>query len=261
MNALILCAGSARRFFADDAEGTRHPKCLLSLVDGDGSETILDRLLRQVFARGYYAVLGTGCGHDLVASHVAARGDGEKIHCIFNRDYATTNSIVTLWQLRDFVEDGTLLINGDVVVEDAAFDALDLCANVPQLLVKNLSEFDDDTYRVVFDDALRVLAMGKDLKELPSRNCAAFTGISRVGCAQEFLREIEKLLGDGTNQTWPTTAYKNLLQEKPARAVPISGFFFDIDTPEEYAAARETLARNGATESREAENKQAKAET
>jgi choline kinase len=242
MNALILCAGSARRFFADDVEGTRHPKCLLSLMDG--GETILDRLLRQVFARDYYAVLGTGCGHDLVASHIAARGDGERIHCIYNRDYATTNSIVTLWQLRDFVEDGTLLINGDVVVEDNAFDALDLSADVPQLLVKNLTEFDDDTYRVVFDEAARVLAMGKDLDEAPSPRCAAFTGISRVGSATEFLREIEKLLSDGTNQTWPTTAYKNLLNEKPARAVPVNGFFFDIDTPSEYSQARQTIAEN-----------------
>ena len=238
MNALILCAGSARRFFPEDMEGARHPKCLLQLSD---SETILDRLLRQVFARGFYTVLGTGCGHDLVASHIAARGDGEKIHCLFNPDYATTNSIVTLWQLRDFVEDETLIINGDTVVEDAAFDALDLAAKVPQLLVKNLPQFDDDTYRVVFDDTARVLAMGKELSEPPSENCAAFAGISRVGCAREFLREIEKLLQSGTDQTWPTTAYKNLLGEKPARAVSLRGFFYDIDTPDEYAQARAAL--------------------
>lgn len=238
MNALILCAGSARRFFPEDMEGARHPKCLLPLSP---SETILDRLLRQVFARGFYAVLGTGCGHDLVAAHVAARGDGDKIHCVFNRDYATTNSIVTLWQLRDFVTDETLIINGDTVVEDAAFDALDLSATAPQLLVKSVPQFDDDTYRVAFDSDARVLAMGKELNDAPSENCAAFAGISRVGCAREFLREIEKLLAGGTDQTWPTTAYKNLLTEKPARAVPLRGFFYDIDTPEEHAQARATL--------------------
>jgi choline kinase len=237
MNALILCAGSARRFFPQDDNGARHPKCLLPL---QGHETILSRLLRQTVARGYSAVLGTGCGHEQVAQLIHERAtEFPNVHCIFNADYATTNSIVTLWQMRDFVTDETLLINGDVVVDDAVFDLLDLHLNAPQLLVKHLSPFDDDTYRVRFDETFRVLEMGKDISAQPSPHCAAFLGVSRVGNAALFLREIENLLSSGTKQTWPTTAYRQMLNELPARAVPIGDvLFFDIDTPEEYDAAR-----------------------
>jgi choline kinase len=240
MNALILCAGSARRFFPESLDGARQPKCLLRL---SSHETILSRLLRQVGARGYGIVLGTGCGHDLVAAHAAKNAPNADVQCVFNPEYATTNSIVTLWQLRDWVRDDTLLINGDLVLADAVFNEFDTTTTLPQLLVKHLPEFDDDTYRVVYDEARRVLEMGKDIDALPSPHCAAFLGVSRVGDAKTFLREIEALLSDGTRQTWPTTAYRRMLSAVPVRAVPIGdALFFDIDTPEEYAAARSALA-------------------
>ena len=240
MNALILCAGSARRFFPESAEGARQPKCLLRI---GAHETILSRLLRQVGARGYRIILGTGCGHELVEAHAQENAADTEVQCVFNAEYATTNSIVTLWQLRDWVRDDTLLINGDLVLDDAVFDEFDTTATTPQLLVKHLREFDDDTYRVVYDDARRVLEMGKDIEAAPSPQCAAFLGVSRVGDARKFLQEIEALLSDGTRQTWPTTAYRRMLSAVAVRAVPIGdALFFDIDTPEEYEAARSALA-------------------
>ena len=240
MNALILCAGSARRFFPQDDDEARHPKCLLPLQSG---ETLLSRLLKQTTSRGYGVVLGTGCGHEQVAQLAHERaGEFPDVHCIYNPDYATTNSIVTLWQMRDFVTDHTLLINGDVVVEDRVFDLFDLTTNAPQLLVKHLAQFDDDTYRVRFDEGFRVLELGKEIAAAPSSFCAAFLGVSRVGDAAAFLREIEALLSSGTKQTWPTTAYRQMLPRLPVCAVPIGdALFFDIDTPDEYDAARAAI--------------------
>ena len=234
-NAILLCAGSARRFFQD---GENQPKCLLALAE---HETILDRLLQAVLSRGYHALLGTGCGHEMVSVHLAQH-EYSGVRCIFNPDYATTNSIVTLWELRDFVGDETLLINGDLVIGDNAFDLFDETSS-PQILTKYLPKFDDDSYRVVFDKQQSVLRMGKELKDTPSSSCAAYTGISRVGNAALFLREIEKLLQSGSNQTWPSTAYRNLISEIQVRAVDIgSSPFFDIDTPQEHEAARLSLA-------------------
>jgi choline kinase len=123
------------------------------------------------------------------------------------------------------------------------FDRFDIATNSPQLLVKHLPQFDDDTYRVLYDEAHRVLDMGKDIVAQPSPQCAAFLGVSRVGDAKAFLREIENLLSDGTRQTWPTTAYRRMLSHVPVRAIPIGdALFFDIDTPEEYEVARAALA-------------------
>lgn len=232
-HAIILCAGSARRFFPEGyPHGVPQPKCLLPLTT---DETILDRLLRQVQAHGYTAILGTGCGNELVEAHIARR---HGVRCIYNPQYETTNSIVTLWQMREYVGDSTLLINGDLVVED---EVLGLFSDTPapQLLVKSLPHFDDDTYRVVFDERSNIVRMGKDIDDAPSPNCAAFLGLSRVGNAQAFLGEIEKLLESGSDQTWPTTAYRNLIPQMPVCAVSIGDVsFFDIDTPEEYEAAK-----------------------
>ncbi len=301
MNAIILCAGNARRFFAD---GESQPKCLLPLTE---DETILARLLRQLRARHRAVILGTGCGHEHVAQaamramHPAlndaalANGAGENssahnqereereereerdvdgsatvenvsgesaggedanganvsdsappVRCVFNREYKTTNSIVTLWQARDFITDATLIINGDLVVDDGVFDLFD-DAPSPQLLVKRLPQFDDDTYRVVFNAGGRVTQMGKEIDATPSPFCAAFVGVSRIGCADSFLREIRALLDSGDNQTWPTTAYKGMMAATPATAVRVcdigDSMFHDIDTPAEYEAARHALAR------------------
>jgi len=231
--ALILCAGSARRFYAD---GESRPKCLLPISE---NSTILDGLILPLLARDYKIVLGTGCGADDVASHAA---EYSGVQCVFNPEYATTNSIVTLWQLREFVRDETLLINGDLVVGENAFD-LFTTENSPQILVKRFPTFDADSYRVVFDAEYSVVRMGKELSDLPSENCAGFTGISRVGNAEKFLREIEKLLQSGTRDTWPTTAYKNLIGEISVRARDIGSTpFFDIDTPEEFEAAKIAFA-------------------
>lgn len=237
MNAIILCAGSARRFFPNGFPGgVPQPKCLLPLP---GDETILDRLLRQLHAREHHVVLGTGCGHELVAEHAARYDD---VRCVFNPHYESTNSIVTLWELREFVTNNTLIINGDLVVGDEAFSFFD-SAPSPQLLVKRLSEFDDDTYRVVFNEEYSIERMGKELGDGPSPQCAAFTGISRVGCAEWFLKEIENLLGEGSNQTWPTTAYRNLIGRVAVRAVDVgSTLFFDVDTPAEHEEAQRALA-------------------
>ena len=227
--ALILCAGSARRFYAD---GESRPKCLLPISE---NTTILDGLILPLLARHYKIVLGTGCGAAEVASHAA---EYPGVECVFNPDYATTNSIVTLWQLREYVGDETLLINGDLAVGENAFDLFSVESS-PQILVKRFSSFDADSYRVVFDTEYSVQRMGKELSDEPSENCAAFTGISRVGDSEKFLREIEKLLNSGTRDTWPTTAYKNLIGEVPVRARDIGGIpFFDVDTPEEFEMAK-----------------------
>jgi choline kinase len=229
-NALILCAGSARRFYPD---GNQHPKCLLPL---DENFTILDGLIRPLLKRDYTIVLGTGCGHQEVATHAQ---EYSGVRCIFNPDYATTNSIVTLWQLRDFVGDQTLIVNGDTIIGESAFD-LFTDESAPQLLVKNFPTFDDDTYRVVYDAEYSVQRMGKELRDEPAENVAAFAGISRVGQGELFLSEIEKLLNGGTRDTWPTTAYKNLLGRIPVRARNIGSTpFFDVDTPEEFEAAKQ----------------------
>lgn len=277
MSALILCAGSARRFFPAGEDGQEaQPKCLLPLTE---NETILERLLRQLRARGHAVTLGTGCGHEQVAQAAmramhptddgsangtngangtdgGAHSDGAPggstrggsappVHCIYNPDYKTTNSIVTLWQARDFITDATLIINGDVVVDDNVFGLFDEEPS-PQLLVKRLSQFDDDTYRVVFDDDGHVVRMGKEIDAAPSPSCAAFVGISRVGCADSFLREIRALLDGGDNQTWPTTAYRRMMSATPAVAVRVcdigDSLFYDIDTPAEHEAARRALA-------------------
>jgi 2-aminoethylphosphonate-pyruvate transaminase len=232
MTAIILCAGSARRFFP---EGTQSPKCLLPLTE---NETILDRQLRQVCGRGYRVVLGTGCGRAQVAERAARYPD---VRCVYNPDYETTNSIVTLFQMREFVGDATLIINGDLVVDDNVFDLFD-DAPSPQLLVKRLPAFDDDTYRVVFNGSGLVVEMGKEIRAAPSPTCAAFLGISRVGCAALFLKEIRALLEGGNDQTWPTTAYRRMMSALPVRVVDVgSAMFFDVDTPAEHEAAKREL--------------------
>src|SRR6185369_803841 len=108
-------------------------KCLARI----GAETLLERQLRTLRANGITAltVVG-GYGLDLVRNVCGSRVD----ICV-NEDFATTNSLYSLWLARESLGDGFVVLNCDVLFH-------------PQLLV--------DLLTAGYPDALLVAARGDD---------------------------------------------------------------------------------------------------
>lgn len=111
-DALFLLAGRGRRLgeMGDDL-----PKCLVSV----GGMPMLQRMLLQLKARGCRrAIMVTGYLGDAIRSFCGTSWNGISIDYIENKEWETTNNIVSLFRASGSVSSDILLIEGDIVLTD-----------------------------------------------------------------------------------------------------------------------------------------------
>ena len=118
MQAIILAAGMGRRL----GEYTRNnTKCMVP-VNG---VPMIDRMLGQLSGRGLKrVVIVVGYKADNLKKHIGKRYDGRlDIEFVENPVYDKTNNIYSLFLAKDkLVEDDTLLLESDLVLEDGVID-------------------------------------------------------------------------------------------------------------------------------------------
>lgn len=110
MRAIILAAGEGRRLRPYTAE---MPKCMVPLE----GRSILDWQLDTMRA----------CGIDnitIVKGYLADQIEREGVHTITNKDYATTNMVMTLWCAREVMEDEVIVAYGDIVYDAGVLQEL-----------------------------------------------------------------------------------------------------------------------------------------
>jgi NDP-sugar pyrophosphorylase family protein len=117
-DALFLLAGRGRRLgeMGDDL-----PKCLVSV----GGMPMLQRMLLQLKARGCRrAIMVTGYLGDAIRNFCGSRWNGIKIDYIENREWESTNNIVSLFRASGSVTNDILLIEGDIVLKDGLLETI-----------------------------------------------------------------------------------------------------------------------------------------
>lgn len=119
MQALILAAGMGRRL----GEKTRsNTKCMIE-VNG---VKLIDRVLSQLKSQNIdrVVIVAGYCRESLIA-HVGDSYDGLPIHWVVNSIYDKTNNIYSLALAKDeLVKDDTLLIESDLIFDDAMFEMI-----------------------------------------------------------------------------------------------------------------------------------------
>jgi choline kinase len=200
MKAVILAAGMGRRLAS---MGWDQPKCLLTIGKTAGligETTLLGNILDSLAARGVReAVIVVGYRRELVEREASRHG----ISCVFveNADYATTNTIYSLYLAREHLADDFLYFNADVWFDPCVLDLLigtsetrNVVGNSPPyedaticradhgggadgVLVLDEKRCGEEEVKVVLDEGGRVLQIGK---ELDPADCAGeFVGIAR----------------------------------------------------------------------------------
>ncbi len=113
MEAIILAAGLGSRL----KEHTRDTsKCLLTV----GGETILQRMTKILLAEGFDKIfIVVGHAADKVINSV----HHDQIQYVFNPDYATSNSIVSMARVLPFIKGDFVSLPCDLVFEEALFKA------------------------------------------------------------------------------------------------------------------------------------------
>lgn len=147
MQAIILAAGLGRRL----GEFTRNnTKCM---VEVNGVK-IIDRMLAQLFAAGLSRiVMVIGYEGDALRSYITGRYPDAPIEFVVNSVYDKTNNIYSLWLARDYmIEEDTLLLESDLIFEDALLAKAILCETDNVALVAKYQTWMDGTMVTIDSD-------------------------------------------------------------------------------------------------------------
>ena len=140
MQAIILAAGMGRRLGEYTKNNT---KCMVP-VNGT---PLIDRMLRQLSRLGLKRVIiVVGYEGQKLMDYLGHERDGLKLEYVQNPIYDKTNNIYSLALAKEqLMEDDTLLIESDLILEDSIFDLLLGCQEENVALVAKYETWMDGT--------------------------------------------------------------------------------------------------------------------
>jgi choline kinase len=225
MKAFILAAGCGSRMrpLAQD-----RPKCLLPIQD----ETILGRQLRILRSCGIADItVVAGFKHEKITELVA----GEN-RIVYNPDYESTNSIVSLWLAGELMTDGFLVLNADVIFTQTSIRRLLADGNTYSLLVtKNTCDAEDMKVAVS-----RGTVVGVSKTVHAEEAYGAFAQVAKVNRegAEQFREALGYCASEDPQQWWPAVFALLAARGHRIGVVDARDPWMEVDTPEDYERAR-----------------------
>ncbi len=226
MRGIILAAGRGGRLRG--VAGDR-PKCLARV----GDRTLVERQIRVLRASGVDAItVVTGYRAEEVQEIC-----GPGIDFVINTAYASTNSLYSLWLARDFLAEGFVVLNCDVLFEPQLLLDLLSARYEDALLVASPDEgrpYGDEEMKVRIRRG-RVSAIAKTLgaDEADAENI----GIAKFGIegAAVLVEEADRLIEGGGEREWLPRAFAAFAGRRPLYVVESRGLpWIEIDFPEDY---------------------------
>ncbi|HKP14384.1 MAG TPA: phosphocholine cytidylyltransferase family protein [Blastocatellia bacterium] len=233
MRAIILAAGRGSRLknVAGDV-----PKCLAPM----GATTLLERQIGALKSAGIEEVIiVTGYRAELVEGVC-----GRMAHCLENTRHAETNSLYSLWLARDFLLDGFVVMNGDVLFH-------------PRLLAELLDAPREDALLISYADAdaplgeeemkvvVREGRVAEISKQMDGRRAdGENVGVVKFGAAgaRLLVEKLDALVASGAERDWAPRAFGEFATERPLYAVSTRGLpWIEIDYPADYRRAVEEV--------------------
>lgn len=230
MKAVILAAGQGRRLAS---MGWDKPKCLLPC----GNRTLLDNTLQANLAHGIRDV-AIVVGYRRTWVEDAARCHSMNCEFIVNEDYATTNTIHSLWLAREYLNEGIVYFNGDVWFEPPVLSLL--LNQSGSVLAVEVKRCGAEEVKVKVDLSGRITRIGKNLP--PEEALGEFIGVGkfeRTACPSlvESLHRFNEELG--RRDLFFEAALDDILNRHVFLAAPLGDLkAVEIDTPDDYARAK-----------------------
>ena len=153
MKALILNSGLGSRMGVLTSE---HPKCMTEI---SAKETILSRQLQQIVNAGIEeVVITTGAFDKVLVNYCQSLDFPVHITYVKNPLYAETNYIYSIFCAKDYLDDDIILMHGDLVFENAVFDAVVTSEKSCMTVSSTLTLPEKDFKAVVRDE--KVISVG-----------------------------------------------------------------------------------------------------
>ncbi len=240
MKAVILSAGQGKRLLPLTAE---RPKCLLPLAD----KSVLGWQLEVLAANGVEQVtVVTGYGAGLVDDEIGRKtvgSPGLRVETLYNREFATSDNLVSCWQARDLMEGDFLLLNGDTIFEKKALERL--LAGPREAVTVTISRkaaYDADDMKVKLDGE-RLVRIGKDLdlNEVDGESIGMILFRDRGG--EWFRRSLEKALeNEAARRRWYLSVIDRMAAEDRVWTCSVAGLGWqEIDFPEDLERAEKLV--------------------
>lgn len=233
MKAVILAAGKSTRLYPL----TRSlPKSLLPI----GEETILDHQIKALVTTGISeAVIVVGCHKQQIVDHLAAKKYPIAISYVENDEYDTSHPITSLWFAHEHLEGPLIFFHCDVLFTADTIKSLLIDPNESTFLYRK-GVWDEEAGKIIIGDNQRVLELGKHIES--DRATGEYLQIARLDA--DFCKHLVKVLTDrhrDSHDGFTIDAFNDVIQDDTIRAtgLPFDGFAMEIDTVEDYEAAKE----------------------
>lgn len=232
MKAIILAAGKGTRL---DGAAVK-PKCLVEV----GGLTLLHRqieTLQNLDVKEIVVVVGFGA--DSIREEC-----GDEITFVENTRYAETSSLYSLWLAQEYLSDGFVVLNSDVLFHPQLMADL-LKSSCDNALLLSDSEKEaplgDEEMKVKVRDKL-VVDISKEMDPLEADGenvgIVKFSGSG----AKLLIDYMNKLIAAGAVKDWAPRAFLEFARHHPLHALSTHGLpWIEIDFPEDYRRAVEEV--------------------
>lgn len=225
MNAILLAAGVGSRtshFFGDK------PKCLANITDG---KTLLEYSIDNLLSHGFdQIVIVVGYNKHYILDVVSKYG--QKVKLVFNPFYRVTNSLGSIWFVRDYLVGPTLISNADVFVVPDILEIVGRCKETT--IFYDSSRKIDADYRFFIQNG-KLIEHGKDLS--PNKTTGEYVGLCFVSKEDidPFVQHLnDMVLKEEYNRWWENILYSYCDVFNPC-FFDVAGFKWgEIDTIEDY---------------------------
>jgi choline kinase len=228
LRAVILAAGRGGRLRGVTG---RHPKCLARV----GAVTLLERQVAALRRCGVDAITVVAGYHAADVRRVC-RG----VEVAHNTRFASTNSLYSLWLVRDLIAGGFVVLNADVLFHDQLLVDLLTARYEDALLVA--SPADGDRAPAFTDEEMKVRVRRGRIVEIaktidPAEADGENIGIAKFGRAGAavLIEEMDQLIDAGAHREWLPAAFAAFGRRRPLHVVDSRGLpWIEIDFPEDY---------------------------
>lgn len=115
------------------------------------------------------------------------KGMGSKVTILENEDYKSTNSSYSLWLARDFIKDGFIYINSDLIFDYRSLRLLLKSSYRDAIITDEIDDFKDDMFNAQMEDS-RTIQLDKKLnKNLSSATVVGPARFSREGLNKLYI--------------------------------------------------------------------------
>jgi len=225
VKAVILAAGRGGRL--QPVTGNQ-PKCLARV----GTQTLLERQLASLRMHGISDITVVG-GYQI---DDVRRACGTKATVANNARFASTNSLYSLWLVRDLLTEGFVVMNCDVLFHPQLLDDLLSARHEDALLISPRGDalYSDEEMKVVVRAGC-VVDIAKTIA--PEDADGENVGIAKFGAAgaAALIEALELLVVDGGRKAWLPAAFALLCRQRRLHAIDTRGFpWIEIDFPDDY---------------------------